>query len=330
MGIRASSRFQLIQTPGERRLASFAEEVSRGLDDRPRHIPCRFLYDEEGSRIFEEICELPEYYLTRAEHEILRAQAAAIAGVFDGPITLAELGSGSSTKTRVLIEALLRAHGRLRYVPVDISQSMLEESALELLERYDGLEVRAIASEYREGLRHVRADDERKRLVVWLGSSIGNLGREEAGGFLAAVRRSLRDCDRLLVGIDLRKGRRELEAAYDDAAGVTARFSLNLLERANRELLADFDTRAFRHRAVYLEDEGRIVIDLVSLRPQRVGIAALRREVGLAAGEAIHVENSFKYSPAEIRALAHTAGLAVQEHWLDAAGRFSLNLLAPR
>ncbi len=325
----ATSRYVLIETDAERDLASFAREVERGLRSRPKTIPCRFLYDEAGSDLFEQICEVPEYYLTGAEREILAERSDEIAACFEEPITLAELGSGSSSKTRLLIEAFLRRHSDLRYVPVDISRSALEESALDLLERYQALEVRAIASDYHAGLHHVRAERARPKLIAWLGSSIGNLGRSEAASFLRGARQAMTDRDRMLVGIDLRKDAAVLERAYDDAAGVTARFSLNLLDRMNRELGADFDRDGFRHQAVYREEEGRVEIQLVSLRRQRIAIRDLDLEVDFAEGEGLYTENALKYAPQEIDALARAAGLFTEHRWLDRAARFSLNLLAP-
>lgn len=330
MGPGARQRYSIHRDDREQQLASFAEEVASGLTSPARSIPCRFLYDDVGSKLFEEICDVPEYYLTRAEREILEARAGEIAATFEGgPITLAEFGSGSSVKTRLLIEGLLHTHGRLRYLPVDISASILEESALELLDAYDALEVRGIASEYQDGLHHVHADEAAAKLVVWLGSSIGNLNREEARAFLAGVRSELESPDRLLVGVDLRKDRATLEAAYDDAAGVTARFSLNLLARINRELGGGFELSGFRHRAVYDEREGRVIIDLVSQRSQVVCIEEIELEIAFDAGETIHVEDSWKYSEQEIDALAATVGLRREQRWLDSAGSFSLNLLAP-
>ena len=325
----AISRFSLIESDSQAHLASLAEEVATGLGVRPKTLPCRFLYDEIGSELFEQICDAPEYYLTRAERSILEERAAEIAKCFDGPLTLAELGSGSSSKTRLLIEACLHAHGRLRYVPVDISSEILEASALALLDDYQGLEVRAIATEYREGLQHVRQETERPKLIAWLGSSIGNLTRDEAAAFLRSVRGAMSAHDRVLLGVDLRKGKVELERAYDDAAGVTSRFSLNLLERLNRELDADFNTDAFRHVAEYQEDVGCVHIELQSLRPQQVHIGALNMDVEFATGEGIHTENSFKYSFEEIEKLAASAGLEVSRGWTDANERFSLSLLAP-
>ena len=308
---------------------SFASALAAGLAARPRSIPCRFLYDEVGSKLFEEICELPEYYLTRAEREILRARADEIAAAFDGPVALAELGSGSAAKTRLLIEAFLARNARLRYVPIDISRSMLEASSHALLERYPRLEIRAVAAELRAGLLPLRRERARPKLVLWLGSSVGNLGRREAAEFLARVRAAMAPRDALLIGIDLRKQRSVLERAYDDAAGITARFTLNLLERANRELDAGFDVRAFAHRAVYHEGEGRVEISIESLRRQRVAIEALGLEIELARGERIHAEDSFKYSPAEIDALAAAAGMTVAARWLDPGQRFCVSLWRP-
>jgi dimethylhistidine N-methyltransferase len=324
----ASSRFTLIEGDAEGHFASLADAVSAGLSEPDKTLPCHFLYDEEGSLLFEEICELPEYYLTRTERSILAARADEIAHCFDGPLTLAELGSGSSSKTRLLIEACLRAHGRLRYVPVDISAEILEASALALIDDYKGLEVQAIASEYREGLRHVRAETERTKLIAWLGSSIGNLTREDAASFLGSVRAAMTARDRLLVGIDLRKSTAELEAAYDDASGVTARFSLNLLHRLNRELEADFDVDAFRHSATYRDREGRVHIEIVSRKSQRVRIEALDMDVDFAADEPIHTESAYKYSFDEIEQLAAAAGLTVSRGWTDPEERFSLTLFA--
>jgi dimethylhistidine N-methyltransferase len=257
------------------------------------------------------------------------ARAGAIAARFGVPTTLAELGSGSARKTRLLIEAFLARHGVLRYVPLDISRSTLEASARSLLERYAGLEIRAIASEYHEGLRWLHAEASGPKLVAWLGSNVGNFDRDEAAGFLRRVRRALGGTDRLLLGVDLRKPRAVLEAAYADSRGVTARFTKNLLVRINRELGGRFDPEAFAHRARWREDEGRIEIHLVSRRPQRVAIAALGMEVAFERNEGIHIEDSFKYSTAEIDELLKAASLRRDDRWLDAAGRFAVVLGAP-
>lgn len=322
-------RFTLIDLPAEARRARFTRAISAGLTATPKSLPCCYFYDGVGSQLFEAICALPEYYLTRAETEILQAHAQEIAGLFPEVPDLLELGSGNADKTRLLIEAFISRSDRLRYVPLDICRTVLEESSLDLLRAYPTLEVLAIAGEYQDGLEHLRKVAARAKLVLWLGSNVGNLDRAEAASFLGRVRSTLAPGDRLLVGIDLRKDRAMLEAAYDDAQGVTAEFNRNLLARINRELGGHFDLRTFRHRAIYNEELGRVEMYLVSTCAQRVGIDQLNLDVCFAVGEAIHTENSYKYSRAEIDALASAAGLGTQRRWLDAAGRFSLNLFAP-
>jgi dimethylhistidine N-methyltransferase len=322
-------RFTLAAAETEIERADFGREVEAGLRARPKRLPCRFFYDREGSRLFEAICELPEYYLTRAEREILQARAAEIASHCPQGTTLVELGAGSAAKTRILLEAFLRRDGALRYVPVDISRTMLEDSSRRLVEEYPTLEIAAIAGEYHDGLRRLKLEADRPRLILWLGSNVGNFERPEAARFVRCVRDTMSPWDRLLVGIDLRKDRAVLQRAYDDSRGVTARFNRNILARINRELGGHFDLGTFRHRAVYNEKIGRIEMYLVSGRAQRVSIDRLRLEVPFAAGETIHTENSYKYSLAEIATLAGVAGLHVESQWLDADRRFSLNLLAP-
>jgi L-histidine Nalpha-methyltransferase len=325
----ASSRFALAETSRDRHRDDFARDVRAGLTGVPKRLPCRYFYDGEGSMLFEEICTLPEYYLTRAEHEILDKHVAAIAAGVPAEVTLVELGSGSAAKTRLLIEALLRSRERLRYVPVDISRRMLEASSQALLDHYARLEITAIAGEYEDGLELIAAETDPPRLVLWLGSNIGNLDRVEATAFLRRLRAATAVTDQVLCGVDLRKDRAGLERAYDDARGVTARFNLNLLARINRELGGRFQLGTFRHRAVYDEEAGRISMYLVSARAQRVRIDALGLDVEFAAGETIHTEDSYKYSLAEIDALGAGGGWRVQARWLDHFGRFSVNLLVP-
>ncbi len=308
---------------------SFAEEVRAGLTANPKSLPCRFFYDPEGSRLFEVICELPEYYLTRAETEIIEDRSEEVVGKFPRGATLIELGSGSSAKTRRLIAEFLQRDGRLLYIPVDISRSMLEESARALLDEFAGLEILAVAGEYQEATGHLRRDFGLPKLILWLGSNIGNLDRPEAVEFLHCLRGLMTAEDRLLVGIDLRKGRRVLEAAYDDAQGITAQFNRNILARINRELGGEFDRNQFHHRARYDEEAGRVDMRLESATAQTVRITALELAVPLAAGETIHTENSYKYSPAEIQETAAAARLRVADQWLDRNRQFTLNLLGP-
>jgi dimethylhistidine N-methyltransferase len=324
---KVTPRWQVQPYDSDGQVAEFAREVEIGLTASPKRLPCRYFYDQQGSLLFEEICVLPEYYLTRTEREILRERAEEIASLFGEPIAMMELGSGSAAKTRLLIEAFLRRHASLRYVPIDISPTILEESSLALLQAYPRLEIAAVAAEYEAGLRQLQAETGRPKMILWLGSNAGNLDRSEATRFLSSVRETMTDRDRLLVGIDLRKERAVLERAYDDAGGVTARFNLNLLARINRELGGHFDLTRFRHRAVYNEPIGRVEIFLDSLTAQRVRIEALDREIAFAAGEPIHTENSYKYSLAEILGLVRASGLDLERQWLDPDRRFSVNLL---
>jgi dimethylhistidine N-methyltransferase len=327
----AGGRFRLIERAGSvptDATAEFARDVAAGLSAEPKRLHCRYFYDAEGSLLFDAICATPEYYLTRAEAEILAARAGSLAARLPDGVTLVELGSGSARKTRILIEALLRRRGRLRYVPIDISREMLESASRALVAEHPGLEVIAVEAEYQEGVR-LLAGDGGPRLLLWLGSNVGNFDRPDAAAFLARLRAVMTPDDRLLLGVDLRKERDVLERAYDDARGVTARFNLNLLVRINRELGGGFALDGFRHRAVWNAALGRIDMYLDSLRPQRVRVEALGREFAFADGEAVHTESSYKYSPEELGQLAAAAGLRVEEGWFDGAARFCLALLAP-
>jgi L-histidine N-alpha-methyltransferase len=325
-----SPRYAWIEQNRGARRDSFAQAVDDGLGTEPLSLPCRFFYDDVGSRLFEAICELPEYYLTRAEHEILARHANEIAARCPTPLFLAELGSGSATKTRLLIEAFLRHQGSLRYVPVDISQSMLDQSAQALLADYRGLEITAIASEYGDGLRHLGKDTRLPKLIAWLGSNIGNFPRADAHHFVAGIRDAMSADDRLLLGVDLRKDERALELAYDDAQGVTARFNKNLLARINRELGGSFDLADWSHRARVVDDGGRVEIGLVCRRSCGVRIAALGKSFRFARGDFIHTEDSIKYSQREIAELAVAASLRLEARWSDRERRFCVALLAPR
>ncbi|MDA1192636.1 MAG: L-histidine N(alpha)-methyltransferase [Candidatus Poribacteria bacterium] len=323
------SRFTLVAVDSETLQTTFADDVRAGLAAHPKSLPCLYFYDHAGSLLFEKICSLPEYYPTRAERQILEAWAHELVASLHPDTVLVELGSGSAVKTAILIEAFLKKHGKLRYDPIDISRTMLEESAANLLQTHRGLEIVGVAGEYFHGLRHIKETDDRPKLVLFLGSNIGNMHRDEAASFLSQIRETTTDDDLLLIGIDLRKDRAVLEAAYDDAQGVTAQFNLNLLDRINRDFDADFDLDAFSHRAVYEDEIGRVEMHLVSERAQVVRIADLGLEVAFGEGEAMHTENSYKYSTDEIARLAERSGLTLLDQRFDAKRRFSLNLLAP-
>lgn len=325
-------------TAGERwrvRLAGVAsrtalvDEVRQGLGGTPKRLACRFFYDALGSRLFEEICRLDEYYLTRCEDEILARASAEVVACVRGPATIVELGSGSASKSRRLVAAEIARSGRARYVPIDISRSALEESARALTARFEALSIDAIEGEYEQGLELLEHGPG-ATLVLWLGSNVGNFDRASAARFLGSVRGRLRDGDAVLLGADLRKARELLEPAYDDARGITARFNKNLLARINAELGGEFDLAAFRHVARYDEVEGRVEMHLESVRDQRVAIRALGMDVEFARGERIHTEDSYKHSFEELDALARSAGFEVTRRWLDGRGWFAESLLVPR
>lgn len=307
--------------------AGLAEDVRRGLVSQPKRFLPKYFYDELGSQLFEAICLLPEYYLTRAENEILTRFADEIVGTVNGHLTLLEMGSGSASKTRLLIEAILRKQRQLCFIPVDISASALDSSSRILLQSYPQLQIEAYAADYFAGLRELARTKRGPTLALFLGSNISNFDKDDAARFLRAMRDVLSTGDALLLGTDLKKDKALLEAAYNDALGVTAAFNLNVLTRINRELGGNFDLRWFRHHAFYNENEGRIEIYIQSMRDQTVAIPELDLTVQFEEGELIHTENSYKYDFADVAALASNAGFTCARTWLDSQERFSSNLL---
>ncbi|MDR4499197.1 MAG: L-histidine N(alpha)-methyltransferase [Candidatus Scalindua sp.] len=307
----------------------FSSDVKVGLTSEPKFLPFVHFYDHTGSQLFEKICELPEYYLTRTETKILEAYVDEIISQFSEETTLVELGSGSSTKTRILIEAFLEEKRLSCYTPIDISRQMLEESSYALLKSYPVLEITAVAADYNEGLKQLSSQTDQPKLIIWLGSSVGNLDRSEAEEILKRIKKLTHSHDRLLIGIDLKKDRITLEKAYDDEQGVTAEFNLNLLARINQELGGDFNLEKFHHHVRYNDKIGRVEMYLASDCDQQVIIEDLDLEVPFAENEKIHTENSFKYSLDEINLLAEQAGFFVEEQWFDPQKQFSLNLFAP-
>jgi L-histidine Nalpha-methyltransferase len=308
--------------------SSFAEDVRAGLSSNPKRLFPKYFYDALGSQLFEAICLLPEYYLTRAENEILARYADEIVKEVDGDeISLLEMGSGSASKTRLIIEAILRRQSDLLFIPVDISASALETSSRVLLQSYPSLRINAYASDYYDGLAALAQDERRGRtLALFLGSNIGNFDEDEAQAFLRALRQVLRAGDALLLGADLRKDAQVLEAAYDDSLGVTASFNLNQLARINRELDADFNLRAFRHYVTYNKESGRVEVYIESLREQWVSIRKLDMKIHFREGERLHTENSCKYDLEGLSHLAQETGYRRARTWLDRQERFSSNL----
>jgi dimethylhistidine N-methyltransferase len=296
------------------------------LSSSPKHLFPKYLYDELGSRLFEAICEVDDYYLTRSEDEILRNQADEIIGCVPDCETLIELGSGSAEKTRHLIDAFMRKRGQLLFMPVDISATALSGSSQALLGSYPNLRINAFAADYYQALNALPDLGPKPVLLLFLGSNIGNFEPAEAQEFLRAIRRILRPNDVLLLGADLKKERHILEAAYNDALGITRAFIVNELQRINRELDANFDLWAFGLRSAYNEAQGRVEVSLESLRAQSVGIRALNLQIELTAGERIHVENAYKFDADTLSRLGKETGFALDRTWRDSKNRFSSNL----
>jgi L-histidine Nalpha-methyltransferase len=298
-------------------------DVIRGLTATPKALPPKWFYDERGSVLFEQITRLQEYYPTRAEREILVRHAAEVAAR-TGARTLVELGSGSGEKTRLLIEALRERGTLATYVPMDVSPSALLESGRVLVRDYPGLSVHALLADFEHQLGVLPTGD--RRLTAFLGGTIGNLEPGPRADFLAELRGSTRTGDWLLLGTDLVKDPAVLVPAYDDSAGVTARFNRNVLEVVNRELKADFDLDAFEHVARWDPAAEWIEMRLRSTVGQEVTVAKLDLVVPFAAGEEMRTEVSAKFRPEGVRAELAAAGFATREGWTDGAGRFQVTL----
>ncbi|GHJ42140.1 L-histidine N(alpha)-methyltransferase [Streptomyces sp. TS71-3] len=315
------SPFRVTRTlPEDATGAALRADVRSGLTRTPKTLPPKWFYDARGSALFEEITALPEYYPTRAEREILRDRATEIAAA-TGARTLVELGSGSSEKTRHLLDALTGLH---TYVPVDVSESALVLAGEALLEERPELDVHALIADFTQGL--ALPETPGPRLVAFLGGTIGNLLPAERAAFLTAVRALMVPGDALLLGTDLVKDEQVLVAAYDDAAGVTSAFNKNVLAVVNRELAADFHPDMFIHVAVWDPEEEWIEMRLRSRTAQTVKIRALDLAVDFAAGEDLRTEVSAKFRPDGVRAELAAAGLARTHWWTDAKGRFALSL----
>lgn len=308
-------------------LPGLAEDVGQGLLEPPRSLPPKYFYDERGSRLFDAICDTPEYYVTRTEDALLMECAGEL---IDGlrPAHIIEFGSGASRKTRHLFDRCASAGNAAVYWPFDVCEEMLLNSGRHLLHHYDWLRVNALVGDYLAGLRHLPRPGG-ACLYLFLGGTIGNFMPAEALAFLREVRAGMRPGDRLLLGADRVKAPEILHAAYNDLAGITAEFNLNLLRVLNRELEADFDPGAFAHEAVYNPDARRIEMYLVSRRDQSVGLARLGRVLELAAGERILTEISRKFTPDSLTDMLTAAGFAVERHFQPDNGFFSLMLAAP-
>jgi L-histidine N-alpha-methyltransferase len=309
--------------PAQDERAAFLGDVLEGLSRPQKEIPCKWLYDVRGSHLFEQICDLEEYYPTRTELGILERHVRAMAPLLGPQCALVEYGAGSGLKTRLLLRHLDRPAA---YVPIDISESALAATAARLARDFPGLAVLPVRADFSAPidlpLDGVRA---RRRAVFFPGSTIGNLHKPDVVGFLRMVARECGRGGALLIGVDLRKERSVLERAYDDARGVTAAFDLNVLARANRELGADFDLSRFRHEARFDDRHGRVEMHLVSQLPQIVTVGG--KAFRFDAGESIWTESSYKYHLREFAALAALAGWRCERTWTDERAWFSVQYL---
>jgi L-histidine Nalpha-methyltransferase len=302
-------------------VARMIDDIRLGLTARPRWLPPKYFYDEIGGQLFERITELPEYYLTRAEESILREIAAPLVGRLD-PRDLVELGPGSCRKVRFLLDALPRAAG-VRYVAVDVGRDGLTLAATELAEDYPAVHVHAIVGDFERHLGHLPAATGR-RLVLFFGSTLGNFDPPARRALLGEIRRLLGPDGRLLLGLDLVKDRHVLEAAYDDAAGVTRDFNRNVLRHVNRLVDGNFVPERFRHHALYNAEAERIEMHLLSASPQRVELARLGLTLDFDEGDGIWTENSYKFTPAGTERMLADAGLTLEAWHTDPAARFAL------
>jgi dimethylhistidine N-methyltransferase len=293
------------------------EEVLRGLTSYPKTLPAKLLYDEAGAALFERITALPEYYLTRAEIEILTTRAPEIAELAGRRCALIEYGSGPGNKVRPLLDALVEP---LAYIPVDVSAEQLARTAGDIAADYPHLRVRPLLADYTAPLQLPPLPPGARRLGFFPGSTIGNFHPREAASFLGRMQRTVSPGGAVILGVDRRKDQRVLHAAYNDSAGITAAFNLNLLRRINRELGATFDLQQFQHRAFFNDWASRVEMHLVSLSDQTVTVAD--ESISFERGESIWTESSYKYDAAALERLASTAGLRVRALWTDDADRF--------
>ncbi len=306
---------------------SFADEVSFSLTQNSKFINPKFFYDKKGSDLFEKICDLSEYYPTRTEINILQNLKENFAKYVDDSFRLVELGSGSSVKTRLILDILNKFQDKIEYFPIDISEILTESSSL-LQKDYKNLHITGIIDTYEGGLEFLKNYDSKKNLIIFLGSSFGNFIPTDGKKFLKKINSTMKDNDLFLIGLDLVKNKETLENAYNDSKGITAQFNLNVLSRINDELDADFNLNNFTHYARYNEDEQRIEMYLKSLVEQFVVIQKANLSITLKKDELIHTEHSHKYTLSQIKELMNQTGFDIKQIWLDENNYFALTLVS--
>ena len=306
---------------------SFAEEISYSLNKNSKSINPKFFYDRKGSKLFESITSLPEYYPTRTEISILKKLKHDLPSYLDKNMNLVELGSGASVKTRLILDIFTKLQAKTEYFPIDISE-ILTESSEQLLKDYDSLHITGIIDTYEGGLEFLKTYDDKKNLILFLGSSFGNFTPDDGKLFLKKIFSTMNSDDLFLIGLDLVKDKNILESAYDDSQGITAKFNLNVLSRINDELDADFDLDNFSHYSIYNEADQRIEMNLKSLVSQSVIIAKSNLSLNFDENELIHTEYSHKYHVSQIKNLLINVGFKIKHVWLDEQKHFSLTLVS--
>ena len=324
-----SSKLQYFKPHATKIEKTFAEEISSSLNHDSKFISPKFFYDKKGSDLFEKICSLPEYYPTRTEISILRKLQPELSSYIDENFRLVELGSGTSVKTRLILDVLTKLQDSVDYFPIDISE-ILTESSEELLKNYDGLHITGIIDTYEGGLEFLKNFDKKKNLIIFLGSSFGNFSPNDGFEFLKKINSTMKPGDLFLIGLDLIKDKQILESAYDDSQGVTAEFNLNILSRINDELDADFNLKNFSHLAIYNKEKQRIEMYLKSLVNQSVIVSKSDLLLNLEKDELIHTEHSHKYKLSQIHELLDSVGFEIKHTWLDDKKYFSLTLVSKR
>ncbi len=309
---------------------SFAADVSKGLSSPFKTLPSRYFYDKTGDKIFQEIMAMPEYYLTDCEYEIFSGQTSDILQSLEfskAEFDLVEFGAGDGYKTKVLIGQMLSEGAKFRYVPIDISGEVLQVLQKDIEGLHPDLEVHPINAEYFSALNDLSANSDRPKLIMFIGSNIGNFNEERTHEFLRGLYDKLNTGDQVLLGYDLRKNPHVIRNAYDDAAGITKRFNLNLLERINRELQGEFDLRQWDHYATYNPETGMAQSYLVSLAAQKVRIRALDATFRFQQGECIHTEFSRKYTLVQMENFLENSGFSLKQHFKDSRGYYANTLV---
>jgi len=320
-----NSRLRYFKPESTKSNKTFAEEISRSLNQQEKSINPKFFYDIKGSELFDDICDLPEYYLTRTETNLLKTIGSELEKFVTSDMRLVELGSGSAVKTRLLLDVLTNIQNKTEYFPIDISD-ILQESSLKLLEEYEHLSITGVIDTYEGGLEFVEKYDDKPNLIAFLGSSYGNFTPEFGFAFLQKISSIMKNNDLFFIGLDLVKDKVVLENAYDDSKGITANFNLNVLSRINEELNANFDLSHFAHYSLYNEKEQRIEMYLRSLEDQKVEIKKANLQLNIEKDELIHTEHSHKYSISQIKNIMHKAGFEIEKIWHDTNKPYALFL----